>query len=325
MRLLDIAATIADDQLGLAARRQLIARGVNADTVDAAVTRGHLLPAARGVYRLPGVPDTFEVRMRAQLLAAGPGALYSHRTAAWLWNLLDPPDRHELSVPRAHRPRALPARVHRSRDLHLAIPGAVRGLPVTGVGRTILDCAADPAMDVELLVDAARRHHRISPTLLPATVVAHSCSGRRGITRLRDLVVTTELPRSDFERLVSRWLRDQGMTGWELHHRIVVDGFGPVEIDFAWPVLLVALELEGCDHRLRDLVHDSDTERQNWLTVAGYDVVRTTYRRWVRTPMQVLAELEAALDVARRRTLVTRALPVAPESSPESGLWVPGT
>ena len=156
MRLLTVAATIAEDQLGLIARRQLIARGVSADSVDAAVRRGHLAAAARGVYRLPGAPETFESRMRARLLAAGDGALYSHRTAAWLWGLLDAPDRHELSVPRHCRPRAVAATVHRSRDLQLAIPGLVRGLPVTGVGRTILDCAGDAGVDLELLVDAAR-------------------------------------------------------------------------------------------------------------------------------------------------------------------------
>lgn len=325
MRLLDIAAAIAVDQLGLVARWQLVDRGVGDDTIDAAVRRGHLRRIRRGVYLLPGIRETFEVRMRALLLAAGAGALFSHRTAAWLWQLLDVPHRHELSVPRHLRPRALEVRVHRSRDLHLAIPGVVRGLPVTGVGRTILDCASDPTIDLELLVDHARRHHQISRTLVPATVVAHSCSGRRGITRLRDFAMSAELPRSDFERLVARWLRDQGITGWTMHHRTVVPGFGPVEIDFAWPALLVALELEGCDHRLRDAVHDNDTERQNWLNAAGYDVVRTTYRRWVRTPMRVLAELEAAFEVAQRRALVTGAVPHARQPSPEPGLWVPGT
>ena len=321
MRLLTIAATIAEDQLGLVARRQLIDRGISADSVDAAVRRGHLASAERGVYRLPGVPETFESRMRARLLAAGDGALYSHRTAAWLWRLLDAPDHHELSVPRHCRPRAVAATVHRSRDLELAIPGLVRGLPVTGVGRTILDCAGDHGIDLELLVDAARREHGISRSLLPATVVAHSRSGRPGIQRLRDLVVGLELPRSDFERLVARWLRDQDLTGWQMHHRIVVPGFGPVELDFAWPRLRVALELEGCDHRLRDLVHDNDTERQNWITVAGFDVVRTTYRRWVRTPLQVLTELQAALAKASG-TATGR---TERQPSPEPRIWVPVT
>ena len=301
MPLFDIAAPIAEDQLGLVTRRQLVARGVPGPTVESAVRRRHLLPLARGVYRLPGAPFTPEVRLLATVLAAGEGALLSHRSAAWLWDLLPPPRRHELSVPRGRCPREPGVTVHRSSDLHLAIPGMVRGLPVTGVGRTILDCAGDPAIDVELLIDAARRVHEISRTLLPATVVAHARSGRRGIHRLADVLAIEGMPHSDFERLVCRWLTDLGITGWRLHHRIVVPVRGPIEIDIAWPDLWVAFELEGADHRDRSAVHDDDTERQNWLTIAGWRVVRTTYRRWMRHTSEVLSEVRSALALARSR------------------------
>lgn len=301
MSLHRIAAPLAEAQLGLIARRQLIARGVPVPTIESAVHRRHLLPAARGVYRLPGAPVTAEVRLLAMVLAAGVGALLSHRSAAWLWGLLPAPGRHEVSVPRGRCPRGADLTVHRSSDLHLAIPGSVRGLPVTGVGRTILDCAADPTIDIELLIDAARRVHHISRTLLPSTVVAHARSGRRGIHRLADLLALDEMPHSDFERLVCRWLTDLGIPGWRLHHRIVVPVRGPLEIDIAWPELKVAFELEGADHCDRSTVHDDDTERQNWLVIAGWHVVRTTYRRWVRHTSAVLAELEGALALAASR------------------------
>jgi very-short-patch-repair endonuclease len=297
----EVAAPIAEGQLGLVARRQLIAQGVPGPTVESAVHRRHLLPVVRGVYRLPGAPATADARLLAKVLAAGDGALLSHRSAAWLWDLLPAPTRHEVSVPRRRCPRGADLTVHRSSDLHLAIAGSVRGLPVTGVGRTILDCATDPTIDIELLVDAARRHHEISRTLLPATVVAHARSGRLGIRRLGDLLALDEMPHSDFERLVCRWLTELGITGWRLHHRIVVPVRGPLEIDIAWPDLRVAFELEGADHRDRFLVHDDDTERQNWLTIAGWHVVRTTYRRWVRKTSAVLAELDGALAHASSR------------------------
>ena len=301
MHLHDIAAPLAEDQLGLVARRQLIDRGVPGPTVESAVRRRHLLPIARGVYRLPGAPSTPDVRLLAMVLAVGDGAMLSHRSAAWLWDLLPAPTRHEVSVPRRRCPRAPDVLVHRSSDLHLAIPGSVRGLPVTGVGRTILDCAGDHRIDVELLIDAARRVHKISRTLLPATLVAHARSGRPGIHRLADVLSVDEMPHSDFERLVCRWLTDLGITGWRLHHRILVPARGPVEIDIAWPELRVAFELEGADHRDRSTVHDDDTERQNWLTIAGWRVVRTTYRRWVRHTSAVLSEVQAALALARSR------------------------
>lgn len=303
MSLHRIAAPIAEEQLGLVTRRQLVAGGVPAPSVESAVRRLHLLPVERGVYRLPGVPHTADSRLLARVLACGEGAVLSHRSAAWLWELLPRPARYEISVPRARCPRRIDLVVHRSSDLDLAIVGSVRGLPVTGVGRTILDCAADPTIDVELLIDAARRRHGISRTLLPATLVAHARSGRPGIRCLADLVALDEMPHSDFERLVCRWLTDLGFVGWRLHHRIVVPVRGPLEIDVAWPALRVALELEGADHRDRSAVHDDDTERQNWLVIAGWHVVRTTYRRWVRQTSAVLAELDAALAHASSRAL----------------------
>lgn len=325
MRLHVIAAAIAEHQLGLVARRQLRDQGVPESTIDAAVRRRHLLPAARGVYRLPGSPDTPDSRLLARVLAAGPGAVLSHQSAAWSWDLLPAPERHHVSVPSGRRPRRVGMTVHESTDLHLAIPGAVRGLPVTGVGRTILDCAADPTVDLELVIDAARRIHKISRTLLPATVVAHTRSGRRGIHRLADLLALDEMPHSDFERLVCRWLTDLGITGWRLHHRIVVPVRGPLEIDIAWPDLRVAFELEGADHRDRSIVHDDDTERQNWLQIAEWRVVRTTYKRWVRSTSTVLAELESTLALAASR--ISPTVPVLParERTPESRLLVPPT
>jgi very-short-patch-repair endonuclease len=322
MRLLGIAASIAERQLGLVARRQLTERGVAPTTIDDAVQRGQLLPVHRGVYRLPGTPETAEVRVLARVLAAGAGALLSHRSAAWLWDLLPAPSRHELSVPYPGRARRIGMTVHRSADLGLAIPGRVRGLPVTGVGRTILDCAVDPTIDLELLVDAARRHHGISRTLLPATIAAHARRGRPGIERLRDQVVGTEMPHSDFERLVARWLIDAGITGWTMHHRIVVPGRGPVEIDFSWPEQMVVLELEGCDHRLRSTVHDDDTERQNWITLSGFTVLRTTYKRWLSQTARVRREIEAALAAAPAGPVVAAAVPQR-ERRTAAGLVVP--
>lgn len=320
-----IAAPLAERQLGLVTRRQLLEHGVPAPTVDAAVRRRHLLPAARGVYRVPGAPDTPDVRLLAQVLSAGPGAVLSHHSAAWLWDLLPAPERHHLSVPRGRRPRSAALQVHESSDLHLAIPGAVRGLPVTGVGRTILDCASDPTIDVELLVDAARRVRRISRTLLPATVVAHARSGRPGIRRLGEHLALDEMPHSDFERMVCRWLVDLGIVGWRLHHRIVVPVRGPLEIDIAWPDLRVAFELEGADHRDRAAVHDDDTERQNWLQLDGWYVVRTTYGRWVRHPSAVLTELEATLALAAAPTPATTTVRSAGRPSPEPSVFVPPT
>lgn len=292
-------ARLAEPQLGLVARRQLLAEGLKPSTIDSALADGRLVTVERAVYRIAGTPDTPFVRLLALLLSCGPGALASHRTAAWLWYLADPPRRPEISVPRGRRLHRAGAVIHESSDLALANAGLVEGIPVTSVGRTILDCAGDPTIDVELLIDAARREHGISRTLLPHTVVTHARSGRPGIDRLRHVLEPDGLAHSDFERLVWRWLADNGMTGWVRHHRMVLPVFGPVEVDVAWPGLRIALELEGGDHVDRRTVHDRDTERQNHLVIGEWIVLRLTYRRWLRHPDAALAEIRAA--VAARR------------------------
>ena len=294
MRIAPIITAIAETQLGLVAHRQLLEHHVPPSTIQTATASRRLLPMERGVSLVPGVPITAEVRLLAKLLSAGPGAVLSHRSAAWRWGLVDaPPSMPEISVPRGRRPRTPGLVVHESTDLHLVVAGTIDGLPITDVGRTILDCAT--VCDVELLVDAARREHRISRTLLPWVVAEHARRGRPGIESLRRHLVLDELPHSDFERLVCRWLRRNGITGWRLHHRLVLPGHGPVEPDIAWADRRLALELEGADHRDRELVHDADTGRQNALLLAGWDVMRLTYRRWLRHTDRVLDELRAAL------------------------------
>lgn len=288
-------ATVAEGQLGLATVAQL-RRHVASSTIHQASNVGRLRRLDRGVYRMPGAPMSPEARLLGKVLTAGDGAIVSHLSAAWLWDLVEEAPRLiDISVPRGRRPRTPGVTVHTSTDLDLVIPGTVRGVPVTDVGRTILDCAGIPGVDVELLIDAARRNHRISPTLLPWVVASHARPGRRGITALRRQVALDELPDSDFERLVARWLTGLGITGWVLHHRVLVPGHGPCEIDIAWPHERVAFELEGADHRDRTAVHAHDTARQNAMALAGWRVLRVTYRRWIRETDQVHAEIAEAL------------------------------
>lgn len=288
----DVVTTIAEGQRGLVACRQILAAGASRAALDSSVRSGRLRPMARAVFLVPGAPVDSEVALLAQVLAAGDEAALSHESGAWLWQLVDSaPPVHEISVPRGRRPRTPSLIVHQSTDLDLVVPGSIRGLPVTDVGRTILDCAGRPGVDLDLLIDAARREHQISRTLLPWIVAQHARSGRRGIEALRSVLELDEFPDSDFERLVCRWLIARGIDGWALHHQIVIDGFGPVELDLAWPDRRVALELEGLLHRNQRVVHDDDTERQNWISIAGWDVLRLTYRRWIRHSEAVLTEI----------------------------------
>src|SRR4051794_27836307 len=77
------------------------------------IARGELIREHPGVLRLAGSPMTQEQRTLAAVVASGPGAAASHRSAAKLLDLVDHwPANPEVTVP----PRRLP-RLHRV-DLH---------------------------------------------------------------------------------------------------------------------------------------------------------------------------------------------------------------
>jgi Transcriptional regulator, AbiEi antitoxin N-terminal domain len=57
------------------------------------VATGALRPVRRAVYTLPGVAPSWEQTLRAAVLAAGAGAVVSHRTAGALWQLKHCPRR----------------------------------------------------------------------------------------------------------------------------------------------------------------------------------------------------------------------------------------
>ena len=88
------------------------------------------------------------------------------------------PRRVDLTVPRHRRPRARPGiRVHESLAFDLAGATAVDGIPVTGVGRTILDCAPGETKPIRLLDDALRRRIVTWPELWDC-LLAHDVTGR---------------------------------------------------------------------------------------------------------------------------------------------------
>jgi predicted transcriptional regulator of viral defense system len=162
---------IAADQQGAIARPQLLTAGVTNAAIDRAVRSGRLHRIHKGVY-LTQAPElaTEDALLIAALLAAGDGAVLSHGTAAWRWQIIPAPSTTiELSVP---RDRKAPPGVtfHRSQlradDLTLNAR-----FPSTSVPRTLLDLATryDQRALLRALAEAEFRHD-IRPTDLERTL-----------------------------------------------------------------------------------------------------------------------------------------------------------
>ena len=116
--------------------RQLLALGMTRRAIKHDRSRaGRLIRVHQGVYAVGHGPLRDRGRVLAALLAAGPGAALSHRTAAHLWTLIPslPPFIHVTLIDRVPRGRARPPRPPRATLGH----HGARGLPVTTPAQTL--------------------------------------------------------------------------------------------------------------------------------------------------------------------------------------------
>ena len=103
----DLITDLAGRQHGLVTRAQLLALGVSPRGIEGRLRGRRLRAVHRGIYRAGSVASLRERKMAA-VLAAGRGAVVSHRSAAWLHGLVPQPsgaDPVEVIVPGEHRVR----------------------------------------------------------------------------------------------------------------------------------------------------------------------------------------------------------------------------
>jgi hypothetical protein len=133
-------ALLAEDQHGVAARAQLRALGLTEKAIAHRLRTGRLLHRYRGVYAVGHGRLSRRGRFMAAVLAAGPGAVLSHRSAAELWDMRDQSaGRIEVTAPR--RRRLGPAVALHRRALPADETTSLDAIPVTTVSRTIADLA----------------------------------------------------------------------------------------------------------------------------------------------------------------------------------------
>lgn len=272
------------------------------------VRSGRWEHAEVGVWRLVGPAPSWHANLLAPLLSVGSPAVASHLAAAALhqipgfgWGA------PEISVPRGRGTRRNGVRLHTSTDLDRAEQVVVDGIPTTGVRRTLLDLGRFVG-DQHLLrsIEWARRERDVTWSELIDTLARHARRGRPGIRRLRRVIAgnvhRSEVTDSDFELLVLALLAEAGLPAPVLHHRVLDGERFVAEVDLAYPHLRIAIELDGAVH-LDAGVRERDLPRQNDLILAGWTVLRFTWKRFVERPDQIVAEVRAAIRVASQGTV----------------------
>jgi predicted transcriptional regulator of viral defense system len=283
VRFREIAA-LASRQHGFVARWQLAGLRVRRGAIDHWVKTGRLHVWYRGVYAVGHRAAPREGRWMAAVLAVGPGAVLSHRSAAALLGIR-PSARAAIDVT---VDRKLPSR--EGIDVHHARldPDEVTvrdGIPVTTAARTLIDLAA--VIRPRELANAVRQAEILR---LPYPDLARY-RGRRGTKSLprRDPPPT----RSQLEGRFIAFLDDNG-----LPPPLVNAPHNGIEPDIRWPQANVIVELDGFEtHGTRPAFED-DRARDRALTVAGWRVVRVTWRQLHEEPRALAEDLRALLNAA---------------------------
>jgi very-short-patch-repair endonuclease len=228
-------------------------------------------------------------RLTAALLYAGPGAMLSHQTAAYWWQLLPTqPSLSHVATPR-NRASARGVRVHRQRDLPRI---RHRGLPVTTVERTLLDLAATlPFAALRRALAEADFRNRLDPT----AVTAELGRGRPGAAALRK-ALSLHCPELAQTRSV---LEEKFLALCERERLPPPEINGQVEglmVDGVWRQARLVVELDGLEAHSSPTQLDRDHKRDLRLRAAGYRVSRYSWNQLANEPAAVAADLRRALS-----------------------------
>lgn len=299
---MDAVWSLAARQHGVVARRQLLEAGLTSSAVHRRLARGIFKPiAGAGVYLL-GPVERPRSREMAATLAAGPGSVVSHRSAASLWGLLHPDSRPaspplpvEISVQLPARgPRREGVLVHRVRSLPDDERRECEGIPITSPARTLLDLAAILGQrELETAVARADREGLADASDVERLLARHP--GATGSALLREVMGREEgaaLTRSEAEMRFLQLVRRARLPAPRVNRK-----FGPFELDFYWPAAKLAVEIDGFEYHSSRASFVGDRRRDAWLVSRGIRVLRLAWAQVTREEVATAVQLGRALQL----------------------------
>jgi len=281
---------LAERQHGMVSRAQLLEIGLTDRQVSSRAANDRFITVRRGVYAVGHRETGRKGVWMSAVLACGPGAVLSHRSAAALWGFIDHRGPVEVLSPVTGRRRGeridpshlTPPLVRKSSRLTPADVTLVDGIPVTTVARTLVDLAAilNPAQLERALNQAAIKKLIRVQDLQDAVERAR---GQKGIGNLRALLERwhplTVLTRSELEARFLKFLKSIRFDEPEVN---VVIAF--CEVDFHWPEYDLVVELDGRRYHDTPRAFEGDRDRTARLELAGKRVLRLTWDMVVNQP-----------------------------------------
>jgi hypothetical protein len=286
-------AALAERQHGVVSTRQLGAIGLPQRAVSHRAAAGRLHRVHQGVYAVGHTVLTVNGRRMAAVLAAGPGAVLSHASAAALWDIRPTSaTRIDISVRsaggRAKRPGL---RIHRTPTLQTDEITAHQGIRVTSPARTLLDLASSlPRRALERALDEAEIRELYDRRALEAVALAHA--GEHGARALAEALAQDGDPvltDSELEEIMLGLCDEQ-----QLERPTPRAWVAGLRVDFLFAASRLVVETDGYRYHRTRRAFERDRERDAILARAGYRTLRFTHRQLTREPALVAETIRSS-------------------------------
>jgi len=288
-------AELANRQYGLVALWQL--PDLDEELARKRARVGKLHRVHQGVYSVGHRVLPRNGHLLAAVLACGPEAVLSHRSAAVLHGLLSEVGTRIHVIAPNRRGRS-PAGIAAHRDGTLA-PGdrtVVEEIPCTSIARTLLDMAAAKDRSLRYAINQAEVERKFD--LRAIEELLGRSRGRRGVRRLK-LEISLHDPREqvtrrEFEARFLRFSRRFRLGFPEVNGHLVIDGISMMP-DFLWREARLIVEIDSRRVHGTVTAFEKDRRRDQILTAAGWTVIRCTWRQLRDEPGQLADTIRALL------------------------------
>ena len=287
---------LAARQHGVVTRAQLRGAGFTNRAIDRRLESGRLHRVHRGVYLAGHVVTPQHAREMSAVLAVAPNAVLSHRSAAWLWQLLPYPARPpsvDVTVWGRNAGRKPGIRIHRVLALGPGETRTCQRIPTTTPARTLIDLACQvSARELEQAMAQAQTRGLTSRRHLLALLARHP--GRRGTAALRALLnggSAAVLTRSEAEERFLALVRKAQLPAPDVNV-----GLAGYEVDFLWREERLIVEVDGFAFHSSRAAFERDRLRDAELQAQGFRIIRVTWRQIVDHPEAMLVRIARTLS-----------------------------
>jgi predicted transcriptional regulator of viral defense system len=293
---------IAGAQFGVVSLEQLEGLGLTDDAVVKRAESGRLYRVHQGVYSLMPRVTTQRGLFMAAVLACGPDAVLSHRSAAYLWGLVDKwVEPIDVTAPnrRGRSPDGVAA--HRDGSLQPIDKTRLHGIPCTSLARTLLDNAGvSPEWELRRVVAQAEVLGVLDWDAMRS--ILRRGRRRRGVARLRLVVDSlhpqTKRTRGDLERLFLGMCIRAELPHPEVNIWLDVPGGKSLQADFLWRDARLIVEADSRGFHDTASAFEYDRKREQRFQAAAWRVSRCTWAQVEREPQRLAATIRSLLGQA---------------------------